>query len=259
MSAWESRRDMWALDVSTAQKRARLTVGALAVTIGLHVYQSVVSGWQLSLVGGVASGQTSQSSLELSDTLFQLGALAQVAVLLVTGVLFLMWLAKTVGATRAMITLPLRWTPSQAVWGFFIPFVNFTRPYHVARDVHDRLDPEGVPEPAPRPRPDKASGYRSVPVERAPLPAALPPASIGLWWGLYIGGGIIERLAGQVHGQSVEAFTSARKGSILSDVVEIAGALLAIRVVRAIDARLAERHRRLHHASDEELDALGLE
>lgn len=44
--------------------------------------------------------------------------------------------------------------------------------------------------------------------------------------------------------------------SLAVDLVDIAGALLALQVVRSIDARLAERHRRLHHASDEELDAI---
>lgn len=259
MKVWQARREVWAEAVSTAHTRARLTILALILTAGAHAYQSLVSAWQLSLVDGASRGETSQASLELSDTLFTAGSIAQIALLVATGVLFLLWLTKTVSATRAMITVPLRWTPSQAAWSFFIPFANLTRPYHVVRDVHDRLDPEGVPEPAPRPRPDKASDYRNVPVERAPLPAALPPASIGLWWGLYLAGGFVGRFAAMQTGTSIEAFKSARVGFIVSDLFEIVGAVLAIQVVRALDARLAERHRRLHHGSDVELDALGLE
>jgi hypothetical protein len=259
MGTWDLRRDKWATEVATARKRARFTIAALALTAGLAAYMSLVSVWQIGLLDDAARGVRSQPMLELSDTMFELGSLAQLVVLLATGVGFLMWLAKTVAATRAMTTIALGWTPSQAVWGFFIPFVNFVRPYRVVRDVHDRLDPEGVPEPAPRPRPDKAADYRNVPIERAPLPAPLPHASIRLWWGLYIVGSFLERAESRPTGESIEALLFARKLGTVSSLVEIAGALLAIKVVRALDARLAERHRRLHHASDEELDAIDLD
>ena len=126
------------------------------------------------------------------------------------------------------------------MWSFFIPIVSFYRPYQVLRDVHDQLEPDGVPEPAPRPRLDGSGGYRSVAMEKAPPPRTLPHAFIGAWWALFIA----ERI--------VSSF------GLVSEVLAIGAALLAVLVVRSVEARLEERHRRLHHASDEELEAWGL-
>ncbi len=77
-------------------------------------------------------------------------------------------------------------------------------------------------------------------MEKAPPPRTLPHASIGAWWGLFVA----ERLV-------------ARFG-VFSEVLAIGAAVLAVLVVRAVQGRLEERHRRVHHASDEELEAWGL-
>ncbi len=192
----------------------------------------------------------------MSDELAAAGAAGMIGMLVITAVLFLCWLSRTVSVARALSPTSIRWSASDAVWGFIIPFVSLVRPYQVVRDLHDQLDPDAVPEPAPRPRLDGA-GYRDVPMEKAPPPRTLPHASIGAWWALFIFDPILDRFGGAAAYSGAEIQSALRVG-IGSDAVAIGGALLAVLVVRAVEGRLAERYRRVRHASDEELEAWGI-
>jgi len=214
--------------VAATRGRARWAVGALFATIGLRLCE-------------LLAGTFPALSHETRATVATLGQIVEVSLLLLTAVLFLTWLSRVVALTRSISTVPLSWTPSQAVWGFFIPLLSMYRPYQVVRDVHDRLDPDGVPEPAPRPRLDGSGGYRSVAMDQAPPPRTLPHASIGAWWGLFLA----ERLLNQF--------------GVFSQVLAIGAGLLAVLVVRAVEGRLEERYRRVSHATDEELDEWGLQ
>ena len=224
VNRWEAARAEWDRDMRVEAGRARLAVIALGATAVLHGVEIVAA----------AGGQTESMAPALS--------IGEPVSLLVTAVLFLRWLHRAVAFTAIMNPTRLKWTPAAAVWGFFMPIVGLWRPYQVVRDVHDALAPDAVPEPAPRPRLDGAGGYRHVEMERAPAPAALPHASIGWWWGLFVGARVL-------------GLGDAQRSTWIGAAVSILSAILGGLVVRAIDGRLAERFRRVRHASDEELSA----
>lgn len=259
MSISSKARKVRSRGVESVRQRGKAAVAALIATAVIRVFTAGVASWQIGLLGDLQRGAPPTSTLQLSDTLFLAGGVAELVLLLITGILFLRWLSQAVKVARDLqVSPPLAWTPSQAVWGFFIPFVNLVRPYQVLRDLHDRLDPEGVPEPAPRPRLDGAGGYRKVEVVRAPPPAKLPHASIGAWWALYIIGGLVQRGASTT-ANGIAELTSSRTVSILADAIEIGSASLAILAILAISARMVERQRRLRHATDEELTDWGID
>lgn len=260
MSTSSKARRIRSQGVKAARSRGKAAVAALVVTAAVRAYSAGVAAWQIRLLDDVQRGVVQNATLELSDTLFTAGAVIQLVMLLITGILFLRWLAQMVNTARDLqVSPPLAWTASQAVWGFFIPFVNLARPYQVLRDLHDVLAPDGAPEPAPRPRLDGASGYRKIEMEKPPPPARLPHASIGAWWAFYVIGGLVERGAASMDEKGIAALVSSRTVSMISDAFDIVSAGLAIMVVVAISARLAERQRRLRHATDEELTSWGID
>ncbi len=215
-------RAEWDRDISAERSRARIASVALAVTGATRLVD-------FALVSRVPT------------SVVTLG-LAELVLLVVTAVVFLRWLARAVSFAQAMSPTRLRWTSSSAVWSFFVPIVALWRPYQVVRDLHDALAPSGVPEPAPTPILDGSGGYRHVAMKSAPPPRALPHASIGAWWGFFMA----TRLVG---------FGGASNQEVLGTFFAMVSAALGILVVRAIDGRIAERFRRVRHASDEELDA----
>ncbi len=224
---WDAARTEWAREVAVETSRARIAMGALAATALLHV-----------LLAGAATASSLEGLAVLSGV--------ELVLLIVTAVVFLRWLARAVSIASTMSTIRLKWTSSAAVWSFFMPIVGLWRPYQVLRDMHDLLAPDAMPEPAPKPVLDGSGGYRHVEMKSAPPRLPVPHTSIGLWWGLFCAARFLD------YGDTRIGEAQLR---VLGDLLSIASAMLGLFVVRAIDARIHERHRRVRHASDEELEA----
>jgi hypothetical protein len=243
---------------STAWRGAAAGI-ALGVTAVLDVAQISVRVWQSTLIHAVQAGVSpGQDTLGLSDTLVRDGAIAQLALMLVTCILFLRWLSPLVRLTRALGARTLEWTPQQAVWAFFIPVVSLLRPYQVLRDVHGALAPDVVPEPPLRSRADEAGGYRHVEVLIPPPSGRLPRASILAWWAFYWAGTFMAELSSKDDAKTLDALLDRNLWSNVAALIRIASAVLAIMMIRAVTARLVERYRRVRHNSMEALESAGI-
>jgi Domain of unknown function (DUF4328) len=246
-------------DVRVADSRAKAAMVALALTAALRCVLIPIAMWQNGLLHAAESGNVPpRETLELSDTLVSSGALAQLALFIVTGVLFLRWLHRVVKVTRALGGDTLRWTPRDAALSFIIPVVSFARPYQVMRDVHDHLAPDVVPEPPVLVQPGEMSGYRGVEVKAPPPPAKLPHAQLGAWWGFFWVGNIIANIASRQHGETLSDLVARNYLNSAADAVEVVSAVLAVFVVRGVTARLDERYRRTRHNPVEALTAAGI-
>ncbi|KYF92845.1 hypothetical protein BE17_01195 [Sorangium cellulosum] len=255
MHDWDGARARWDSDFGVAHRRARAANAALLVTAGVEVYGILVMAWQIVLLGQIDSGEVSMATRSLSDSLLEAWRFAEIAMRVITGALFLRWLWHTVPLAGSMSASRLRWTSRDALLSFFIPLFNFVRPYQLMRDLHDHLSPDGVPEPAPRPRMDGAGGYRHVAMEKAPPPRALPHASIGAWWALFLLPQLLSRMVTPVRTNTVAEVITNRYWAIAVCLATIGGAILAVMMVRTVQSRFAERYRRVRHASDEELES----
>jgi len=260
MTIGEHPAEAFEAGVKTAQHRATLAMLALGATVLVRLYNIPVRLWQSSLVSDLHSGATPDlAAIGRSDSLAQTGALAELGVLLFTGVLFLRWLHTTVTLTRALGGDTLRFTPRDAVLGFIIPFLNIQRPYQVVRDVPDHLAPDAVPEPPVTVTADASMGYREVAMVAPPPPIKLPHASIGAWWGFFWIGNILSNVAARQHGNTVESLLLGNTVNNLADAVDVVGASLGVVMVRGLTARLVERYRRVRHNSPEALRDAGVE
>lgn len=247
-------------DLHTVQGRATAAMIALGLTAVSRIFSIPVQLWQSSLLRDAQYGSTpSQESLQLSDTLMSTSALATLALLIVTGVLFLRWLHKSVALTRALGGDTLRWTPREAVTGFIIPFINIARPYQIVRDLHDHLAPDVVPEPAAQAVADASTNYREVRLEAPPPPVKLPHAAIGAWWGFFWVGNVFANIAARTTGEDISTFIARNTLNTISDSFDIVSATLAVVMVRGVTARLAERYRRVRYNSPEALHAAGID
>jgi hypothetical protein len=234
-------------DVGEARRRATAAIVALGL-IGVGVYQVPVDLWQYGLAGNLNAGaQAAHDISRLSDTFAQIDAYLKPMLGLVTAVLFLRWLHLVVRLTRALGGAHLRWTPSSAVWAFFIPVLNFFRPYQVLRDVYRQLAPDKAPEPSVQVVADGSEGYRAVRIVTPPQAAKVPAVSIAAWWALFWLGDC------QIHW--LDAYVNY---ALVSDALKMASAGLAILMVRAVTAQLVERFRRVRHNPVDILRAVGI-
>lgn len=245
--------------------RAKLATIAFAATIAVRVWDASMRQWSLHLFRAFESSDEGaqialQANLEAADSLVDAGLIAHYVVLAVTAVLFLRWVHLLVALTRTLGDGDLPWRPSTAVWGFFLPIVSLFRPYQVLRDVHEALDPRDVLPPTARVDRDGAGDYRSVALITPPEPKPLSNAFIGAWWGAFIFANILSRIvnASERTATSVDSVTTLYNGDTLVNVVDVAAAVLAIRVVSSLTARFAERFRRIRHTTPESLEAQGV-
>jgi hypothetical protein len=87
-----------------------------------------------------------------------------------------------------------------------------------------------------------------------PERSALARRVVGFFWV----GSVIANIAMRANPHTAAELPSANALNNVGGVVDIVSALLAVLVVRAVTARLMERHRRVRHNPVEALDAAGI-
>jgi hypothetical protein len=244
--------------VRSAEGRAKFAIAALSLTLASRLFNIGTAVAQNALIDQVQGGaQVEHARLVASDSMVAAAAVVQLALLVATAVLFLRWLHRT-SATARMLGALLLHSPKDAVWAFFIPFVNLRRPYEVLKNVHDALLDPSLPEAQAMMVADGAGGYRSVQVQAPPPPIALPAAAVGAWWGTYCLSGFIANGASRMNDSTLADIASRNVGTMISACFDIVSAVLAILVVRGVTARLSERYRRVRHNTPETLQAAGV-
>ena len=176
------------------------------------------------------------------DDLAQATTAAMLITTIVCATAFLHWLYRFITATRQVTPEGARLpSPGSSVFAFFVPVLNLYAPLRDLRALHAALDVTGLPEVPPKPRAEGAH-YRENAAERD-APIATPDAPLGLWWALWIGSDMLLNLA-----TFVSLTRTTLQGTLVGLVGDLAGvgaAALGASVVRRLDARLCERHRRL--------------
>ena len=215
---------------SSCQVLARLVVVALLVVIITDVV-AVFSGIaEVRLVSRVINGEfVTLEEAEASDDRQAAVAAVQLAVLIVTAILFLVWIYRAYRNLSALGASGLRYSANWAVGGWFIPIMNLWRPYQVTAEIWKASDPD-CNEP-------EGEAWQTASV--SPL--------VKLWWALWIIGGmiggILMRFAFQ-EPEDLEALRTRGVAFVAADVVDIPAAILAILVVWYITNRQEKRSRR---------------
>lgn len=138
----------------------------------------------------------------------------------ITGILFLVWMARAHANLQNLGASGLRHSPVWAVVGWFIPIANLWYPFSVMRETWRASDPE-FPH----------GEWRNAP--SSPL--------IPLWWALWIvagGLGYAERLASSLDTVEVQSVLAL---SMLGNAVTIVCAVIAMQLVKRIGARQLQK------------------
>lgn len=203
---------------------------------------------------------TLDARLDAAESFVNAMAITQNVLLLVTAILFIAWVRQLVSLTRALGGRGLAWRPKEATWAFILPVVSFFRPYQVLRDVQQELAPEDVLPAELRLDRDAQADYRSAAFVVPPPSPPLSDTFLAAWWGSFVAGNVLSRVVTAMASgtPSLSSTVLTYRLDLVLDVVEVAGAVLAVRVVRGLSTRLAERFRRIRHSTPESLVAQGV-
>ncbi len=165
-----------------------------------------------------APRQVDLSDAERSDTLILVSTFGPLDMLLLTGMLFITWLYQAHRSDRVEPAY-LERSSGWAIGGWFVPVLNLWRPYQMVTDIR-----RGV---------------------RGPL--SLGTGTQVVWWVLWVASSISDRVTARMWPDDPdlgpreygEKLASAADAEVMSSVLVIASAVLAILVVRQITKLVA--------------------
>ena len=201
--------------------RSVLAAAALVMDAGLSALMIREYGWRVDLLRRVqAHDPVERADLLASDRLITLGSTLSLVFFVLTAIAFVAWFYRAQQNLRAFRAEPFEFTPSQAAWSFFIPFVNLARPYYVMREVWQASDPSQPP-----------FAETARPTTGAPLVLA--------WWLLFLSRGVIgwAALVPLAAGQTVESVMSSGRVMRVALALSVGAALVAATLVVRIMKR----------------------
>ncbi len=225
---------------SQSASRAAVALGLTGLVHALHA--GALASLALFLRALDRDELLSDAVARRIDDLSQETATATLVATVVCAAAFLHWLYRFVATATRLAPEGARLpSPAASVFAFFVPVLNLYAPLRDLRALHAALDVTGLPEVAPKPRAEGVH-YRENAAERD-TPIATPAAPLGLWWAFWVASDMILNLAPFV--SLTRAVLQGTLVGLIGNLAGVVAAALGVSVVRRLDARLRERHRRL--------------
>lgn len=199
----------------SALTRANVAMVLLGITGLISVFTAFHDVAGFDLIRKAETGTLSPLEAAEFDEGTQALAGAYVLAFVGTAIAFLAWLSRTVDNVPPLSHSLPAVTPRWAIGWWFIPFANLVKPYQIVKDVHRRLATE------------TQSGGSEI---------------ILVWWLVWLGGSLV----GTVLARLPEPLTLDELGgwftvSLIADAAGVVAAILAILVVRRVQAQANER------------------
>jgi hypothetical protein len=185
-------------------------VQLVVITLATAVWGFAVSQLGGDLTGAVATFGTA-AVLETVDGLLFVAAT----------VVFLTWVYRSIANLPALGSMSCRFTPSWAVWSFFIPFYNLWAGHQVMTTIWQESQPPAVNE----------NGFY--------LPRS--SAIVHWWWGLYIFAGIAGWITARTTPFGLDELRSMGSTQVVLHLIRLTTALLFLFMVRGAQARQDEQ------------------
>lgn len=163
-------------------------------------------------------------------------AILHVIVMIATVILFLIWEHRANSNLRPLGEAHPEFRSRWAVGSWFVPILNLVVPFQIVRYIWRKSDPDTVNANG------GFSGWNYSGANEFTLKA---------WWGFWIAASIVGRIADRISLRAKELgdYTLASWVGIFASMLAVIAALLAIRVVRGVNARQEERYKRLMAAA----------
>ncbi len=208
----------------SARLRSPVALGrAVAVLLGLIAAADLYALWtgtvMLDVLDDLITGDWGadiQREADHADTLYGDAGLAQVALMVVTCVVFLVWFHRVRVNAEVFAPHIHRKTRGWTVWGWFVPVVSLWFPRRIALDIWDASGPRSV-------APDRTLTLDPS-ADRGPHPV------VNAWWTLWIASLLVGRWASRSYENAEEnaELKSAVGKLMVADGLDLAAAVLAI-------------------------------
>jgi len=219
------------------RRRAQIAVIALGVCALISVMTIVNSVTAIELFQRLDRGDFTMAEVTALDERLRTLALFEVGAYLVSAIVFLFWIYRAYQNHEQLARHGSEYSPNWAVGGFFVPFLNWVRPYQVVREMWDETQLGDAVDP---------------------LATTPSHAMVIVWWLSFLAMNLISRVFSGAAGaaDSAAELASVTRIDILVQAVTIVSAVLAIRIIQRIDIHQEMRLRQVQPA-DTQTDRSG--
>jgi hypothetical protein len=216
---------------STFTDRTKMVVRLLKLSIALQVPAVLLDFNQLRVVSALSAHQGDADAInammpdaDINDQLMGIMGYVQTGLLVLTLILFMMWVHRANQNIRAFGAQDLKFTPGWAVGWFFVPIANLWMPFKVMSEI---FRASGQPE----------EWQKQV---NAPL--------LGRWWFFWVADVVIGRITTIIasHAEEISQIIASTYVTILSDIISIPNYYLTMKLVQKIYALQAEAAARVN-------------
>jgi hypothetical protein len=203
----------------------------IVATLGLALVSALFEVIHIGIVGDIGDGSLEDfSTWNASNARLAFAYIATFVAYLLAAIPFIIWLVRARRNVESLGIYDLAWGKGWAIGGWFVPVLSLWRPKQVVNEIWRASDP------------DLPHGAREAQWSRIPLSWVL-----GWWWGLFIAGGILDRISGRMYNSAVTApeELTATYVALISSLLTAASAVLAIQVMRQITRRQQARAERI--------------
>lgn len=154
------------------------------------------------------------NKIEFTDFLTSIIAIIQVASFIGCIVCFLMWFRRAYGNLIRLNYKSLEYSESGAVWGYFIPFVNWVRPISTTKEIF--IDTQ-----------------RAIKKYNDNYHMQQETSFINFWWITYLISGVFDNFASRSYNRAndIPSYIDANNMMIISDLISFIPLVLVIYVV----------------------------
>lgn len=144
--------------------------------------------------------------------------------MLLTEAVFIWWFHRAYKNVVSLGAVRMRYGTGWTIGAWFVPFLNLVRPKQIMNDIWRSSDPQ-------------------LPAQRAEWSGNPVSALINWWWALFVISAVMGRVLIQMSrgADSLPEFMDLSRMTLLSEVIYVVSAVLAIEVVRRVTARQTAR------------------
>ena len=194
--------------------RARTIIVIFIIMIVVDALAFATSAWQYVLLQQLKNsyGSVPMSTLQLSDNLQQIAAIAAILVLLFTIIYFIRWFRRGYYNLHNIPGSYPQFSEGWAAGWWFVPFMNLARPYQVMKEIWD--------------------GTQKVITHR--LDKAYSSSIIGFWWAAYLVSNIYGNITFQVakDATDIDSLITVRVMDMVGKVISTIAIIITIVMIR---------------------------
>jgi hypothetical protein len=192
-----------------------ILIAIFSILVLLAFLNIIVSAWMILSPDTTIELDTGEI-VDVAWIFVGLVAILEIAIRVVCAVVFLVWLHRVFGNLPVIGARNLEFSPGWAVGWWFIPFLNFVRPYQVVRELY-------------------SESHRAV-ENTGGEPSEPTTENVGFWWGTFLISGFVLRISdGMVGGANEAPSKYFPVAHLAGNILFSSAAILAIVVVRNVN------------------------